>query len=163
MRSVEAKDGTQIVKGTILVTFETGADGDEVATLQDRIASLETVEGEEAKRDLKTARARLSAIESSAKSTPITAGIDGTLTAFNVSAGTLLKAGETVGRIVDGEVSTRVKVTVRRGVVVKNGEKVSLTLKGGGSGEGTVVAVSGRVVVIDTGSEAGDGVESVTF
>ncbi len=163
VRSVEAKDGTQIVKGTILVTFETGADGDEVATLQDRIASLETVEGEEAKRDLKTARARLSAIESSAKSTPITAGIDGTLTAFNVSAGTLLKAGETVGRIVDGEVSTRVKVTVRRGVVVKNGEKVSLTLKAGGSGEGTVVAVSGRVVVIDTGSEAGDGVESVTF
>ena len=163
VRTVEVKDGAQVVKGTILVTFETGADGDEIATLEDRIASLEAVEGEEAKRDLRQARARLAALEGGQKATPIAAGMDGQLTGFSVSPGTVIKAGEVVGKLVDGEVSTRVRVTVARGTSAKAGQKVSLTLTGGGSGEGTVVAVNGRVVIVDTGSVSGDTVDSVTF
>ena len=163
VRTVEVKDGAEIVKGTILVTFEAGADGDEIATLEDRIASLEAVEGEEAQRDLRQAKARLAALEGGQKATPITAGINGKLTGFSISAGTVLKAGEVVGTLVDGEVSMRVRVTVSRGTSAKAGQKVSFTLTSGGTGEGIVVAVSGRVVTVDTGSVAGDTVDTVTF
>jgi hypothetical protein len=162
VRTVEVADGASVSRGAVLVTFETGADADEIATLQDRISSLEAVEGDEAKRDLKTAKARLAALEAGQKAQPITAGIDGRLSGFSVAVGAVLKAGEVVGTIADGEVPTRVRVTVR-GVTPKSGQQVTLTLKSGGTATGSVASVSGKNVVVDTGTTAAAAVSSVSF
>ncbi len=161
VRSVEVADGASVSRGTVLVTFETGADADEIATLQDRISSLEAVEGEEAKRDLKTAKARLAALEAGQKAQPIVAAIDGRLSGFSVAPGTVLKPGEVVGTI-DGEVSARVRVVVR-GVTAKSGQQVTLTLKSGETATGTVASVAGKVVIVNTGTTAAAGVASVSF
>lgn len=161
VRSVEVKDGAQVPRGTIIVTFESGVDPAELATLQDRVASLENVEGEEARRDLRAARAKLAALEAAEKASPIVAGMDGQLTGFNVSPGQVLKPNESVGTIVDGDVTPRVRITVGRGVRVKTGQTVTLMLSSGASTEGTVVSVSGRSVLIDVGSEDAGNVSGV--
>jgi len=156
-------DGAVVQKGTIIVTFESGADASELATLQDRIASLEGVEGDEAKRDLKTAKQKLAALEGGQNAPPVTASMDGVLSGMSASAGTVLRAGEVIGKVVDGEVASRIRVTVARGTKARAGQKVMMNLKSGGSLSGTVVAVSGRTVVIDPGSEPAENVESVVF
>jgi predicted component of type VI protein secretion system len=156
-------DGAQVAKGTIIVTFEPSADAGEIATLQDRIASLEGVEGDEAKRDLKAARQKLAALEAGQNAAPVVATMDGVLTGFSATPGTILKGGESFGRIVDTSVSARVKVTVARGTRVKSGQRVRMNLKSGGSISGTVVAVNGRVVLVDPGGEPAENVESVSF
>ncbi len=162
VRSVDATDGSMVTRGAVLVTFETGADADELATLQDRISSLEAVEGEEARRDLKAAKARLAALEAGQKAQPIVAGMSGRLSGFSVSVGAVLKAGEVVGTIGDGDVPTRVRVTVR-GVTAKVGQGVTLILKSGGTASGTVASVSGKTVVVSTGTTAAGVVASVSF
>jgi FKBP-type peptidyl-prolyl cis-trans isomerase 2 len=156
-------DGAPVAKGTVIVTFETSADAGEIATLQDRIASLEGVEGEEAKRDLKAAKQKLAALEGGQNAAPVVATMDGVLSGFTAAPGTVLKAGEAFGRVVDTSVTPRVKVTVSRGTRVKSGQKVMMNLKSGGSISGTVVAVNGRVVLIDPGSEPAENVDSVSF
>lgn len=162
VRAVDAKDGEMVSKGQTLVTFEEGENGDEVATLRDRIASLEGAEDEEARRDLKAAKAKLDALQGS-KSAPIIAGMAGRLSGFSVGAGAVLKNGETVGRIVEGEAPRRVKVSVDRQTRAKRGQEVTLVLRRGGEGAGTVLAISGRTITIDTGDLAADEVESVRF
>jgi biotin carboxyl carrier protein len=156
-------DGAAIQKGTIIVTFESGADASELATLQDRIASLENVEGEEAKRDLKQARQKLAALEGGQNAPPVTSSMDGVLTGFAVVPGAVVRAGEVIGKVVDGAVASRVRVTVVRATRPKAGQKVMMNLKSGGSLSGTVVAVSGRSVIVDPGSEPAENVESVGF
>jgi hypothetical protein len=156
-------DGSPVAKGTIVLTFETSADAGEIATLQDRIASLEGVEGDEAKRDLKAAKQKLAALEGGQNAAPVIASMDGVLTGFSAAPGVILKAGEVFGRVVDTSVSPRVKVTVPRRTRPKSGQKVMLNLKSGGSISGTVVAVSGRVVLVDPGSEPAENIDSVSF
>jgi multidrug efflux pump subunit AcrA (membrane-fusion protein) len=162
VKSVDVKDGDTVAKGQVLVTFDSGADPAEIATLEDRIASLENADDEEAKRELKAAKQKLAALEGGAKAQPIVAGMDGKLSGFGVSVGTVLRAGETVGKIGDGDVPARVWITVPRGKVSK-GQTVQLVLKGGGAAEGTVLSVSGKTVVVDTGAEPGDAVDAVKF
>jgi multidrug resistance efflux pump len=156
-------DGAAVQKGTVLVTFESGADPAELATLQDRIASLEGVESEEAKRDLKAATAKLAALEGGQNAAPLMAGIDGVLQGFTATPGVVLKPGDVVGKIVDASVSSRVRVTVLRSTRPRTGQKVMMSLKSGGSISGTVVAVTGRTVIVDPGGEPADNVESVSF
>jgi len=156
-------DGAAVQKGTIIVTFESGADPAELATLQDRIGSLEGVESEEAKRDLKAAKAKLAALEAGQNAAPLVAGMDGLLRGFTATPGAVLKAGETVGKIVDGDVVARVKVTVSRSTRPRTGQSVMMNLKSGGSISGTIVSVSGRTVIIDPGGETAENVESVSF
>jgi hypothetical protein len=156
-------DGAAVQKGTIIVTFESGADASELATLQDRIASLEGVEGDEAKRDLKAAKQKLAALEGGQNAPPVTASMDGVLSGVSAVPGAVLRAGEVIGKVVDGEVASRIRVTVARGTRARSGQKVMMNLKSGGSLSGTVVAVSGRTVVIDPGSEPAENVESVVF
>jgi predicted component of type VI protein secretion system len=156
-------DGAQVAKGTVVVTFETSADAGEIATLQDRIASLEGVEGDEAKRDLKAAKQKLAALEGGQNAAPVIATMDGVLTGFSATPGAILKAGEGFGRVVDTNVTPRVKVTVARGTRAKSGQKVMMNLKSGGSISGTVVAVNGRVVLVDPGSEPAENIDSVAF
>lgn len=156
-------DGAAVQKGTIIVTFESGADASELATLQDRIASLEGVEGDEAKRDLKAAKQKLAALEGGQNAPPVTASMDGVLSGVSAVPGAVLRAGEVIGKVVDGEVASRIRVTVARGTRARAGQKVMMNLKSGGSLSGTVVAVSGRTVVVDPGSEPAENVESVVF
>ncbi len=156
-------DGAAVQKGTVVVTFEYGADAGELATLQDRVASLEAVESEEAKRELKAARAKLAALEGGQNAAPIVAGVDGVLQGMTATPGSVLKAGETIAKIADPGVAARIKVTVARSTRPKAGQKVMMTLKSGGSISGTVVAVSGRSVIVDPGSEPAENVESITF
>jgi len=156
-------DGAQVAKGTVIVTFETSADAGEIATLQDRIASLEGVEGDEAKRDLKAAKQKLAALEGGQNAAPVIATMDGVLSGFSASPGTILKAGEGFGRVVDTSMTPRVKVTVARGTRAKSGQKVMMNLKSGGSISGTVVAVNGRTVLVDPGSEPAENIDSVSF
>jgi hypothetical protein len=163
VKTVDAKDGDVVVKGQVLVTFESGSDPAEVATLQDRIASLENAEDDEAKRELKQAKQKLAAIEGGKAAQPIAAGLDGKLIGFNPAVGSLLRAGEVVGKVADGDVPSRVRITVPKNTRISKGQIVQIVLKGGGTAEGSVVAVSGRTVVVDTGSEAGDAVEAVRF
>ncbi|MDP2340334.1 MAG: FHA domain-containing protein [Deltaproteobacteria bacterium] len=163
VKTVDAKDGDVVVKGQVLVTFESGSDPAEVATLQDRIASLENAEDDEAKRELRQAKQKLAAIEGGQKAQPIAAGLDGKLIGFNPVVGSVLRAGETLGKVADGDVPSRVRITVAKGTRISKGQIVQIVLRNGGTAEGSVVAVSGRTVVVDTGSEAGDAVEAVRF
>ena len=161
--SVEVIDGATVTRGQRLVTFDSGGDPGEIQTLQDRIASLENADDEEAKRDLRTAKQRLAALEGGRGAPPVVAGSDGKLTGFNVVVGAVLKPGEVVGKIGDGDVPTRVRISVGRGVSIKTGQAATLILKSGGTAEGSVVSVSGRSVVVDTGAIAGDAIEAVEF
>jgi predicted component of type VI protein secretion system len=161
--SVDVADGATVTRGQRLVTFDTGGDPGEIQTLQDRIASLENADDDEAKRDLKTAKQRLAALEAGRGAPPVVAGSDGTLTGFNVVVGALLKAGDVVGKVSDGDVPTRVRISVGAGVKIKAGQSATLILKSGGTADGSVVSVTGRSVVVDTGSVAGDAVDAVEF
>ena len=163
VKTVEANDGDNVVKGQSLITFESGSDPAEIATLQDRIASLENAEDDEAKLELKQAKQKLAAIEGGQKAQPIVAGLDGKLSGFNVVVGTVLRANEVVGKVADGEVPTRVRITVTKGTKIAKGQIVQLVLRAGGTAEGSVIAVTGKSVVVDTGTEPGDGIESVKF
>ncbi len=156
-------EGATVQKGTVIVTFESGADAAEIATLQDRIASLEAVESDEAKRDLKAAKAKLAALEGGQNAAPVVATVDGTLKGMTASVGSVVKAGESIAKVVDADVAARVRVTVARGTRARSGQKVMMNLKSGGSLSGTVVAVSGRTVIVDPGSEAAENVDSVKF
>jgi hypothetical protein len=51
---------------------------------------------DEAKRELKTAKQKLAALEGGQKASPITAGLDGKLSGFNVTVGSVLKAGDVI-------------------------------------------------------------------
>jgi biotin carboxyl carrier protein len=161
--SIEVADGATVTRGQRLLTFDAGGDPGDLQTLQDRIASLESSDDEEAKRDLKTAKAKLAALESGRGAPPVVAGSDGKLTGFNVAVGMVLKPGEVVGKIGDGEVPTRVRIAIPRGLGIKTGQSATLVLKSGGTADGTVVSVSGRSAVIDTGAVAGDAVDAVKF
>ncbi len=147
----------------MLVTFESGADPGEVATLEDRIAGLEGVESEEAKRDQKAAKAKLAALQGGQNAAPLVAGVEGILSGFTATVGAVLKPGEVVGKIADPNFSPRVKVTVARSTKPKSGQRVTMNLKSGGSVSGSVVAVSGRTVIVDPGGEPADNVASVSF
>lgn len=162
VRVVDARDGEIVSKGQTLVTFEDGANTDEVATLVDRIASLDGAEDEEARRELKAAKAKLDALQGS-KSAPITAGMAGRLSGFTVAAGEVLRSGETVGRIVEAELPRRVKVSVDRQLNPKRGQEVVLVLRQGGEGAGSVLSINGRMVTVDTGDVAAADVGSVRF
>lgn len=160
--TVEAKDGDIVGKDQVLVTFDDGENSDEIATLKDRIASLEGAEDEDAKRELKAARAKLEALTSSTGG-PVVAGMAGKLTGFSVTIGTVIKPGEVIGRIVEGEISRRVKVKVDRASRAKKGQEVTLVLRKGGEAPGTVSSVVGKLVTVETGQLAADEVESVRF
>ncbi len=163
VKTVEAKEGDLVSKGQTLVTFESGADPGEIATLQDRIASLENAEDDEAKRELRQAKQKLAALEGGKKAEPLFAPFEGKLTGFNVTPGSVLKGNEVVGKVVDGDVPSRVRITVPKGTKVEKGQTVVLVLRTGGTSDGTVVAISGRTVTVDTGTEPGDAVEAVKF
>jgi biotin carboxyl carrier protein len=161
--SVAVADGAIVTRGQTLVTFDSGADPGEIANLQDRIASLENSEDEEAKRDLKAARQKLAALEGGRGAAPLVATSNGKLTGFSVMVGDVLRAGEVVGRIGEAEAPTRVRVTIPRSLRVRSSEAVTLVLKDGSNADGSVVAVSGRTVVVSTGSIAAELVAAVRF
>jgi hypothetical protein len=163
VKTVEAKEGDVVGKGQVLITFEEGESSDEIATLRDRIASLEGAEDEDAKRDLKAAKAKLDALTGNKGGGPLVASIAGKLVGFSVSPGSVLKNGESVGRIVEGDEPKRVKVRVDRSTKVKRGQEATLILKRGGEAPGTVSSVSGKNVTVDTGDLAADEVASVRF
>jgi hypothetical protein len=161
--TVDVIDGEFVQKGQTLLTFAAGADQAEIQTLQDRIASLENAEDEEARRDLRAAKTKLAALEGGRGAPPLVAPIDGRLRGFTVVSGAVLRPGDVVGRIGDGEVPTRVRVTLARGMRVTTGQTVTLLLKSGGTADGTVVSTNGQTAVIATGTVAGDVVEGVRF
>ncbi|MBM4282859.1 MAG: FHA domain-containing protein [Deltaproteobacteria bacterium] len=161
--AVDVADGATVKKGQTLLTFASGADPGEIQTLQDRIASLENAEEDEAKRDLRAAKTKLAALEGGRGAPPVVAPADGQLSGFNVIVGAVLRPGELVGKVGDGDVPTRVRVTLPQGVRVKAGQPATLVLKGGGTADGTVTSASGRSVVVDTGAVGGDAIEGVRF
>jgi hypothetical protein len=161
--SVAVADGAVVTRGQTLVTFETGADPGELANLQDRIASLENAEDDEARRELKAAKQKLAALEGGKGAVPIVAPADGKLTGFSVAAGDILRPGEVVGRIGDAEAPTRVRVSIPRSLRVRSSEAVTLVLRDGSTADGSVVAVSGRTVVVSTGSVPAEDVAAVRF
>jgi biotin carboxyl carrier protein len=161
VKTISAKDGDTVSKGDVLVSFDDGgANADEIATLRDRIASEEGADSDEAKKDLKASKDKLAALQSKGGG-PIVAGMSGKLVGFSVGA--VLKSGETVGRIVDGEAPKRVRVNVDRNTKVRKGQNVTLVLKRGGEGAGTVASVNGRTISVDTGDLSGDEVDAVRF
>jgi hypothetical protein len=163
VRTVEASEGDIVGKGQVLITFEEGDSSDEIATLKDRVASLEGAEDDEARRELRAARAKLEALTSGKGGGPVVAGIAGKLMGFNVVRGSVLRQGETVGRIVEGEVSRRVRVRVDKASRAKKNQSVTLILRRGGEAPGTVSSVKDRNVVVETGDIAADEVEAVRF
>ncbi len=162
VKSVEAKNGDDVKKGQVLVSFDAGDNANAVATLRDRIASLEGVDDDDARRDLAAAKEKLSALQGKAGG-PIVAGMSGKLTGFTVAEGAVLKPGETVGRIVEGEASKRVRVSVPRSAHVRRGQDATLVLKHGGEGAGKVASVSGHTVIVDCGDLDADEVSAVKF
>jgi multidrug efflux pump subunit AcrA (membrane-fusion protein) len=147
VKSVEVADGDVVKRGQLLVTFESDGNEDEIATLRDRIQALEGADDDEAKRRLREAK---------------TAPAAGKLTGFDVRAGQLLKSGEVIGRIGDGETPRRVRVTVDKPARARVGQSVTLVLRRGGEAAGTVVSVSGKKVVVQC-EVAADEVASVRF
>ena len=163
MKTVGAADGDTVERGQVLVTFDAGGNEDELATLKERIASLEGIDDDDARRQLKEARQRLDALQAASKSVPVVATTSGKLSGFSVTVGDLLKSNQVVGRIAEGGVTHKVRITVDRATKVRRGAKAILGLRSGGEGEGTVTSASGRTVVIDTGDHAADDVENVHF
>ena len=161
VKTVTVKEGDVVSRGQTLVIFAAGSE-EELATLEDRIASLDNTQDEEGKRELKNARQKLAALQGG-NAAPIIAGMDGTVQGLVVSEGAVLRPGESVGRILDAEVPSRVRIRVEKGARPKKGQSVTLLLKNGGDATGSVLLVSGRTVVIDTGSEPGDAVDAVRF
>ncbi len=94
---------------------------------------------------------------------PVSAPSNGRLTGFKVLVGAAVRHNELFGRLASGDFSSRVRITVPKGTKVTKGQTVTLLLRGGARGEGSVVAVSGKVVIVDTGSESGDAVTAVKF
>jgi pSer/pThr/pTyr-binding forkhead associated (FHA) protein len=162
VKTVEAKDGDTVSKGQVLVTFEEGASESEIMSLKDRIATLEAVDSEEARGDLKAARSKLEALTSGAKSPPVVASMSGTLSGFTVSAGETLRGNATVGRISEGGTPKRVRVRIDRGTRASRGQSVTLLTKAG-ERTGSVASVSGRTVVVDTGDTSATDVDAVRF
>ncbi|OGQ11241.1 MAG: hypothetical protein A2138_22625 [Deltaproteobacteria bacterium RBG_16_71_12] len=163
VKSVEAADGDAVERGRVLVTFDAGGNEDELTTLKERIASLEGIDDDDARRQLKEARQRYEALQAASKSVPVIAGMSGKLTGFSVSVGDVLRANQIVGRIAESGAAKRVRVTVDRATKVKRGAKAVLGLRGGGEGEGTVASTSGRTVIVDTGEHPAEDVETVRF
>ncbi len=162
VKSVDANEGDVVSKGQSLVTFEDGASQDEIVSLRDRIASLEAVDSEDARRELKASRQKLDALVG-ARSGPIVAPASGTLAGWSVAAGQVLKAGDTLGRVSDGDTPKRVRVTVAKSTKARRGQSVTLVLKRGGEGDGVVGSVNGRNVVVDCGDLAAEEVSAVRF
>ena len=164
VKTVGAADGDAVERGQVLVTFDAGGNEDEIATLRERIASLEGIDDEDARRQLKEARQRYDALQAASKSVPVVAGTGGKLSGFAVAVGDVLKSNQVIGRIAEtGATARKVRVTVDRGTKVKRGAKATLGLRSGGEGEGTVSSVSGRTVIIDTGDHGAEDVENVHF
>ena len=163
VKSVGAADGDTVERGQVLISFDAGGNEDEINTLKERIASLEGIDDDDARRQLKEARQRLDALLASSKSVPVVAGMSGKLSGFTVTAGDVLKNNQSVGRISEAGAPRKVRVTVDKGTRVKRGASATLILKKGGEATGTVSSTSGRTVVIDTGDTSGDDVDSVRF
>ncbi|MBI1945903.1 MAG: FHA domain-containing protein [Deltaproteobacteria bacterium] len=163
VKSVEAADGDTVERGKVLVTFDAGGNEDELNTLKERIASLEGIDDDDARRELKDARQRYEALQAASKSVPVVAGSSGKLTGFAVAVGDVLKNNQVVGRIAESGAAKKVRVTVDRATKVKRGARAVLGLRGGGEGEGTVASTSGRTVIVDTGDHAAEDVETVHF
>src|SRR5690606_16222944 len=121
VRSVDAKDGDVVTKGQVLVSFDDSVDPDEIATLKDRIATLQGSEYEGAKRQLAEAEEKLAALLSSGKSPPVTAPVAGTVSGLSVGVGDTLKNGALVGNVGEGGKASRLRATVDRSTRVKKG------------------------------------------
>jgi hypothetical protein len=162
VKSVAFANGAEVDKGETLVTFDAGAGEEEVATLQDRIASLQNAEDEEAVRELKAARAKLQALQAGAKAVPVVAPMAGKLQDFNVQVGQVLKAGDVVGKVVEAGAASRVKVALDKPSRARKGQSVVLELASG-TAAGTVIAISGKTAFVDTGATPPEQVERVRF
>ncbi|MCC7071840.1 MAG: FHA domain-containing protein [Deltaproteobacteria bacterium] len=163
VKSVEAADGDAVERGKVLITFDAGGNEDDLSTLQERIASLEGIDDDEARRQLRDARQRLEALQAASKSVPVVAGMSGKLSGFAVAVGDLLKPNQVVGHVSEAGAAKRVRVTVDRATRVKRGDSATLVLRGGSEATGTVSSTKGRTVVIDTGDTPAENVESVRF
>ena len=163
VKTVEAADGDVVERGKVLITFDAGGNEDDLTTLKERIASLEGIDDEEARRQLRDARQRLEALQAASKSVPVVAGASGKLSGFAVAVGDVLKPNQVVGRISEAGGAKKVRVNVDRSTRVKRGDSATLLLKGGGEATGTVGSTKGRTVVVDTGDTPAENVESVRF
>jgi biotin carboxyl carrier protein len=163
VKSVAFADGADVDKGETLVMFDAGASEEEMATLQDRIASLQSAEGEDAQRELKAAKTKLQALLAGAKSPPIISPMAGKLSGFTIQPGQLLKAGDVIGKVLESDAPARVKVTVDKSIKAKAGQGVVLELQTGATAQGSVIAISGKTVFVDTGGSAPEQVARVRF
>jgi hypothetical protein len=163
VKSVAFADGADVDKGETLVMFDAGGSEEEVATLQDRIASLQSAEGDDAQRELKAAKSKLQALLASAKSPPVVAPMTGKLSGFAVQPGQVVKAGDVLGKMIEADAPARVKISVDKSVKAKTGQGVVLELRTGATAQGSVIAVSGKTVFVDTGGSAPEQVARVRF